>query len=270
MMPQLQENGKSPAKHNQLIIDKLTKKFPTKNGFVTAVEETSFTMNEGEFVTILGPSGCGKSTVLRIVAGLEQASSGRILFKGKELVEPGIDRGMVFQSYTLFPWLTVEENIGFGLELKGIGKEGRREIAHHYLQLIGLVGFERHYPAQLSGGMKQRVAIARALANDPEILLMDEPFGALDAQTRLIMQEVLLKAWEASKKTILFITHDVEEAVFLADIVHVMTARPGKFKTSVPIPFSRPRQYEVKHTKEFFDLTQELLGYIREESYKAL
>jgi NitT/TauT family transport system ATP-binding protein len=221
-------------------------------------------------LTILGPSGCGKSTILRIVAGLEQASSGKVIFKGKEIKEPGIDRGMVFQTYTLFPWLTVEDNISFGLELKGIRKAERKEKAHHYLNLIGLSGFEHHFPAQLSGGMKQRVAIARALANDPEILLMDEPFGALDAQTRLIMQEILLKAWEGSKKTILFITHDVDEAIFLGDIVHVMTARPGRIKQTVPVPFDRPRKCELKHTKEFFDMTQELLAYIREESFKVL
>lgn len=258
------------VKKNQLVIDKISKVFPTKKGDITALQETSLTINEGEFITILGPSGCGKSTILRIVAGLEQASSGKVTFKGKEIKEPGIDRGMVFQTYTLFPWLTVEDNISFGLELKGIRKTERKEIARHYLNLIGLTGFEYHFPAQLSGGMKQRVAIARALANNPEILLMDEPFGALDAQTRLIMQEILLKAWEGSKKTILFITHDVDEAIFLGDIVHVMTARPGKIKQTVPIPFDRPRKYELKHTKEFFDMTQELLAYIREESFKVL
>jgi NitT/TauT family transport system ATP-binding protein/sulfonate transport system ATP-binding protein len=272
-LPKKQETMPSSlhlVKKNQLVIDQISKVFPTKKGDVTALQETSLTINEGEFITILGPSGCGKSTILRIVAGLEQASSGKVTFKGKEITEPGIDRGMVFQTYTLFPWLTVEDNISFGLELKGIRQAERKEIARHYLNLIGLTGFEHHFPAQLSGGMKQRVAIARALANDPEILLMDEPFGALDAQTRLIMQEILLKAWEGTKKTILFITHDVDEAIFLGDIVHVMTARPGKIKQTVHVPFDRPRNYEIKHTKAFFDMTQELLSYIREESFKVL
>ncbi|MDU2240865.1 MAG: ABC transporter ATP-binding protein [Paenibacillus sp.] len=258
------------ANGNRLSIENVAKDFMSKNGPVAALQETSLVVSEGEFVTILGPSGCGKSTLLRIIGGLEQATSGRVAFKGKVLSGPGSDRGMVFQSYTLFPWLTVQDNISFGLELKGAGKKQRAEIAHYYLELIGLEGFENHYPIQLSGGMKQRVAIARALANDPEILLMDEPFGALDAQTRLIMQEVLLKAWEGSRKTILFVTHDVDESVFLGDTVYVMTARPGKIKKMMHVPFERPRRYELKHTKAFFEMTQELLDQIREESFKAL
>jgi NitT/TauT family transport system ATP-binding protein len=254
----------------KLEIKEVGKIFKTKSGETTALEKTSFTIEDGEFVTILGPSGCGKSTVLRIVAGLEESTSGQVLLDGQEINGPGPDRGMVFQSYTLFPWLTVKENITFGLKLQGVSQKERDDIAGHYLQLIGLEGFEKHFPIQLSGGMKQRVAIARALANDPKILLMDEPFGALDAQTRNIMQEVLLKAWEDSKKTILFITHDVDESIFLADSVYVMTARPGRLKKKVPINLERPRDFSVKATLEFSEYKEELLSLIREESLKSI
>lgn len=246
------------------------KVFSNKGGEMTALDQTSFQVKEGEFVTILGPSGCGKSTILRIIAGLEEPSSGKVYLDGHEVKDPGPDRGMVFQSYTLYPWLSVEDNISFGLKLKGRSSKECKETAQHYLELIGLRGFEKHYPIQLSGGMKQRVAIARALANDPEILLMDEPFGALDAQTRTIMQEVLLKAWEESKKTILFITHDVEEAIFLADSVYVMTARPGRLKENITVNLPRPRDFEIKNSPEFFDLKTKLLGLIREETLKAI
>ncbi|MBM7619717.1 NitT/TauT family transport system ATP-binding protein/sulfonate transport system ATP-binding protein [Bacillus tianshenii] len=254
----------------KLEIKEVGKTFKTKSGETSALEKTSFSINEGEFVTILGPSGCGKSTVLRIVGGLEEATTGEVLLDGKAIQGPGPDRGMVFQSYTLYPWLTVKENISFGLKLKGSSQKEQDDVARHYLQLIGLEGFENHYPIQLSGGMKQRVAIARSLANDPEILLMDEPFGALDAQTRNIMQEVLLKAWEESKKTILFITHDVDESIFLADSVYVMTARPGRLKKKIPITLERPRQFSIKGTTEFANYKQELLELIREESLKSI
>ena len=255
---------------HKLVIEDVRKVFSSRGNEVVALDKTSFQVKDGEFVTILGPSGCGKSTILRIVAGLEEPSTGKVYLDGNEVKGPGPDRGMVFQSYTLYPWLTVEDNITFGLKLQGRSSKERKEVAGHYLELIGLRGFEKHYPIQLSGGMKQRVAIARALANDPKILLMDEPFGALDAQTRTIMQEVLLKAWEASKKTILFITHDVEEAIFLADSVYVMTARPGRLKENVPVNLSRPRDYNIKNDPEFFTLKTKLLGLIREETLKAI
>lgn len=254
----------------KLEIRDVGKIYNTKAGETTALEKTSFTVADGEFVTILGPSGCGKSTILRIVAGLEESNSGQVLLDGKEINGPGPDRGMVFQSYTLFPWLNVKDNITFGLKLKGVSQKERDDLARHYLQLIGLEGFEKHFPIQLSGGMKQRVAIARALANDPKILLMDEPFGALDAQTRTIMQEVLLKAWEDTKKTILFITHDVDESIFLADSVYVMTARPGRLKKKIPITLARPREYSMKSTPEFGHYKEELLSLIREESLKSI
>ncbi|MDF2679120.1 MAG: ABC-type nitrate/sulfonate/bicarbonate transport system, ATPase component [Brevibacillus sp.] len=254
----------------KLVIDNVGKVFSTKSGQVVALDQTSFSVAEGEFVTILGPSGCGKSTILRVVAGLEEPSSGHVYLDGKEIKGPGPDRGMVFQSYTLYPWLNVKDNITFGLDLKGVPKKQQEEIANHYLELIGLKGFDKHYPIQLSGGMKQRVAIARALANDPQILLMDEPFGALDAQTRTIMQEILLKVWEESKKTILFITHDVEESIFLGDSIYVMTARPGRLKKNIKVPLPRPRDYQNKNSEEFLALKLELLDLIREESLKAV
>jgi len=255
---------------HKLVIDQVGKVFNSKGGEMVALDRTSFKVKEGEFITILGPSGCGKSTILRIVAGLEEPSSGHVYLDGHEVKGPGPDRGMVFQSYTLYPWLNVEDNIAFGLKLKGTSQKQCKEVAQHYLDLIGLNGFEKHYPIQLSGGMKQRVAIARALANDPEILLMDEPFGALDAQTRSIMQEILLKAWEESKKTILFITHDVEESIFLADSVYVMTARPGRLKENITVNLPRPRDYSIKNSSEFLNLKTQLLDLIREETLKAI
>jgi len=254
----------------KLVIDQVGKVFNSKGGEMVALDRTSFKVREGEFITILGPSGCGKSTILRIVAGLEEPSSGHVYLDGHEVKGPGPDRGMVFQSYTLYPWLNVEDNIAFGLKLKGTSQKQCKEVAKHYLELIGLNGFEKHYPIQLSGGMKQRVAIARALANDPEILLMDEPFGALDAQTRSIMQEILLKAWDESKKTILFITHDVEESIFLADSVYVMTARPGRLKENIPVNLPRPRDYSIKNSPEFLGFKTRLLDLIREETLKAI
>lgn len=254
----------------KLVIDQVGKVFNSKGGEMVALDQTSFKVKDGEFITILGPSGCGKSTILRIVAGLEEPSSGHVYLDGHKVKGPGPDRGMVFQSYTLYPWLNVEDNIAFGLKLKGSSQKQCKEVAQHYLELIGLNGFEKHYPIQLSGGMKQRVAIARALANDPEILLMDEPFGALDAQTRSIMQEILLKAWEESKKTILFITHDVEESIFLADSVYVMTARPGRLKENIPVNLPRPRDYSIKNSPEFLGFKTRLLDIIREETLKAI
>lgn len=252
-----------------LEVRNITKNFETKNGTITALTETNCMIRQGEFVTLLGPSGCGKSTLLRIIGGLETSTTGSVFFNGDKINGPGAERGMVFQTYTLFPWLTVKENIIFGLQFKQIAKKKQEELARYYLNLIGLLEFENHYPIQLSGGMKQRVAIARALACDPEILLMDEPFGALDAQTRLLMQEMLLKIWEGTKKTIIFVTHDVEEAVFLGDTVYVMSSRPGRLKRIQQVDFSRPRQYELKHTEKFSKITMSLMDEIREESYRV-
>jgi NitT/TauT family transport system ATP-binding protein len=254
---------------DKLIVDGVSKVFADKRREVIALQNTSFTVKPSEFVTLLGPSGCGKSTILKIVAGLEQPTSGRVLLDGREISEPSRDRGMVFQTYTLFPWLTVRQNIEFGLDVAGRSKAERREISQHYVDKIGLTGFENAYPGELSGGMKQRVAIARALANDPEILLMDEPFGALDAQTRTVMQELLLDVWDESHKTIIFVTHDVDEAVFIGDTIYVMTARPGKIKARIVVDLPAKRTYDIKMSDQFLTIKKEVLGLIREEAWKA-
>jgi ABC-type nitrate/sulfonate/bicarbonate transport system ATPase subunit len=234
-----------------------------------ALEPTNLAVADNDFVTILGPSGCGKSTLLRLIAGLDRPTTGQILLNGKPVRAPGADRGMVFQSYTLFPWLTVADNIAFGLREKGVARERRGEIVREWLGRIGLNGFADHYPKQLSGGMQQRTAIARALANDPAILLLDEPFGALDNQTRALMQELLLGIWERERKTVLFVTHDIEEAIFLASRVIVMTARPGRIKADLPIDLPHPRHYTVKTSPEFSALKARLTEEIRAEAVIA-
>ena len=254
-----------------LAIEGLSRVFPGPRGAapVRALEPTTLAVAANDFITILGPSGCGKSTLLRIVAGLDRPSSGRVLLNGREVRGPGADRGMVFQSYTLFPWLTVAENVAFGLREKGVGAAERGRIVESYLDKVGLSGFARHYPKQLSGGMQQRTAIARALANDPAILLLDEPFGALDNQTRALMQELLLGIWESERKTVLFVTHDIEEAIFLASRVVVMTARPGRIKADLSVDLPHPRHYTMKTSPEFSQLKARLTEEIRVEAVRA-
>ena len=234
-----------------------------------ALQATDLDVAENDFVTILGPSGCGKSTLLRIVAGLDRPTAGTVLLEGRQITGPGADRGMVFQSYTLFPWLNVLDNVCFGLVERGMPRAQQREVAASFIDKVGLRGFESHYPKQLSGGMQQRVAIARALANGPRILLMDEPFGALDHQTRELMQELLLGVWESDRKTVLFVTHDIEEAIFMASRVVVMSARPGRIKADVPVTIPHPRQYTVKTTPEFSALKAQLTEQIRVEAIKV-
>ncbi|MDR7402011.1 MAG: ABC transporter ATP-binding protein [Armatimonadota bacterium] len=241
-----------------------------RGGQVTAVEDLRLVARDREFVCLVGPSGCGKSTVLRAVAGLIRPTAGRVLLDGVPVAGPGADRGMVFQSYTLFPWLTVQGNVEFGPRLRGVPAERCAEIARRYIALVGLAGFEHAYPKELSGGMMQRVALARALANEPEVLLMDEPFGALDAQTRALMQELLLRVWEQTRTTVLFVTHDIEEAILLADRVYVMTARPGRIKVELPVDLPRPRTVEVFDSPAFLRLRREVHQAVREESLKAL
>jgi len=217
----------------------------------------------GEFRVLLGPSGCGKSTILRLIAGLDRPSSGEVLVNGKPVTGPGRDRGMVFQKYTSFPWLTVADNIAYGLTLKGTPPAERRSVVDQLVQAVGLAGFEKAYPDTLSGGMQQRVAIARTLAVRPEVVLMDEPFGALDAQTRNDMQQLLLRIWEETASTVLFVTHDVEEAIYLADRLFIVSPRPGTIVEDIPVPFGRPRELAVKQRKEFQELEEYILASLR-------
>jgi ABC-type nitrate/sulfonate/bicarbonate transport system ATPase subunit len=234
-----------------------------------ALQATDLEVAENDFVTILGPSGCGKSTLLRIVAGLDRQSEGEVELDGRRIDGPGADRGMVFQSYTLFPWLSVLDNVCFGLRERGLPRPQQVERAAAFIHQVGLGGFERHYPKQLSGGMQQRTALARALANGPRMLLMDEPFGALDHQTRELMQELLLGIWEAEHKTVLFVTHDIDEAVFMGSRVVVMSARPGRIKLERAVPLPHPRHYSVKTTPPFSALKAELTEAVRVEVLAA-
>ena len=254
-----------------LSIQGVSRTFASSTGGVAtvALQATDMNVAENDFITILGPSGCGKSTLLRIVAGLDQQSAGEVLLEGRRIASPGADRGMVFQSYTLFPWLSVLENVCFGLNERGMPRQQQRDVAQGFIQQVGLTGFENHYPKQLSGGMQQRTAIARALANGPRMLLMDEPFGALDHQTRELMQELLLGIWEAERKTVLFVTHDIDEAVFMGNRVVVMSARPGRIKCDIAVPIEHPRHYSVKTSAVFTELKSQLMEEIRIEVQRA-
>ncbi len=217
-----------------------------------AIQDLNLEVRQGEFLTIVGPSGCGKSTFLDMLAGLNHPSSGEIRIDGKLITGPDLDRGIVLQGYALFPWRTVRQNVEFGLEIKGLPKAQRYVISQEYINLVGLQNFEDHYPYELSGGMKQRVAIARALAYDPEVLLMDEPFAAVDAQTRETLQDELLRIWEETHKTIVFVTHSIDEAVFLADRVAVMNTNPGSIKEIVPVKLPRPRRIgDIRSSPDF-------------------
>jgi ABC-type nitrate/sulfonate/bicarbonate transport system ATPase subunit len=245
------------------------RRFASSTGSTLALQATDLDVAENDFITILGPSGCGKSTLLRIVAGLDRQTAGEVTLEGRRIEGPGADRGMVFQSYTLFPWLTVLDNVCFGLRERGLPRAQQLDIAHGFLSKVGLKGFANHYPKQLSGGMQQRTALARALANNPRMLLMDEPFGALDHQTRELMQELLLGIWEAEQKTVLFVTHDIDEAVFMGTRVVVMSARPGRIKLDRVVPLAHPRHYSVKTSPAFSNLKAELTEAVREEVLAA-
>ena len=234
-----------------------------------AVETTSINIAAGEFVCILGPSGCGKSTLLNAIAGYVKPTTGSVAVDGITVEKPGPDRGMVFQQYSLLPWKTVYENVAFGPRMAGHGRVEAGSTANTFLELVGLKKFGSRYPAELSGGMQQRVGIARALANYPSVLLMDEPFGALDAQTRLMMQESLLEIWRKFGTTVVFVTHDVDEAVFLADRVLIMSAAPGRIIEDVKIPLARPRSTDMANTKDYMDARQFCLDTIKAESRKA-
>jgi len=257
---------------SKLRIEGVSRSFaPARKGAppTLALQPITLDVTDNDFISILGPSGCGKSTLLRIIAGLDQANDGQVVLDGAAVTGPGSDRGMVFQSYTLFPWLSVLDNIAFGLRERGLPAADRTRIAQDWCTRVGLSSFEHHYPKQLSGGMQQRTAIARVLANDPKIMLLDEPFGALDNQTRALMQETLLDIWQRDRKTVLFVTHDIEESIFLASRVLVMTARPGRIKADVPINLPYPRHYTLKTSPEFSTLKARLTEEIRVEALRA-
>lgn len=236
---------------------------------VTALERFDLVVKDQEFLCLLGPSGCGKSTALNLVAGFTRPTHGEVSVGGAPVRAPGPERGVVFQDANIFPWLSVRENVGFGPSVQGIDKKILGAKVDEYLNCVGLGKFGEHLPLELSGGMRQRVGLARVLINDPPVLLMDEPFGALDAQTRIIMQELLLGLWERNRKTVIFITHDIDEALLLGDRIVVMSARPGRIKTSIPVDLPRPRHYEITTSPGFIELRRYLFEELRPEAQRA-
>jgi NitT/TauT family transport system ATP-binding protein len=260
----------APVQQGKVTVKDFGLSYDTLEGAVEAVRDASIHVDPGEFVSIIGPSGCGKSTLLNAVAGFLKPTRGKVAVDGDPVARPSADRGMVFQQYSLFPWKTVRENVEFGLKMKGMERSKRETSARTLLGLAGLLAFENQYPENLSGGMKQRVGIIRALATGPKVLLLDEPFGSLDAQTRLIMQQILTNMWQRLKTSVLFVTHDIDEAIFLSDRVYCMTARPGTIKAEIAIPLGRPRQQSMMMSSEFLALRRGLMSLIREESLKAI
>ena len=254
----------------KLRLTQVSKTFPIqgRKAELTAVQDVTLDLAAGEFLVLVGPSGCGKSTLLDLLGGLSAPTSGQILLDGTPITGPGLDRGIVFQQYALLPWRSARRNIEFGLEAKGVPRADRRERAEHYLELVGLAGFADRYPHELSGGMKQRVAIARSLAYDPEVLLMDEPFAALDAQTRESLQDELLRIWERTGKTILFITHGIDEAIYLGQRVAVLTSRPGRVKTVVDIDIDRTAD-DIRSGTEFRELRHQIWSLLHDEVERA-
>ena len=246
-------------------IDNVVKKFNGRNGEMIALNGVTLDIHDNEFICVVGPSGCGKSTLLNIISGLLEPTSGEVYCDGKLVEGTGTDRGVVFQQYALFPWLTVKKNVRFALEMRGIKGKEADQLAMKYLEKVDLVKFANHYPKELSGGMKQRVAIARAYAAEPQVLLMDEPFGALDAQTRTQLQSELLQTWERDMKTCFFITHDVDEAIILAQKVIVMSARPGRVKAVIDIDIPYPRDQETKMSPRFLELKNEIWSLVYQE-----
>ncbi|MFB7715971.1 ABC transporter ATP-binding protein [Nocardia sp. NPDC056100] len=255
----------------KLALSGVRKDFPVRgeNAAFTALEDITVDVRDGEFLVLVGPSGSGKSTLLDLLGGLSKPTTGQILLDGAPINGPGLDRGIVFQQYALLPWRTARTNIEFGLEAKGIRRRERRQIAEHYLELVGLAGFGDRYPHELSGGMKQRVAIARSLAFDPEVLLMDEPFAALDAQTRESLQDELLRIWKATGKTILFITHGIDEAVYLGQRVAVLTSRPGRVKAVVDIALDRDGDADIRSSESFREVRHHIWSLLRDEVARA-
>jgi NitT/TauT family transport system ATP-binding protein len=254
---------------SQIVVESVKHTYrPPRGRPVLALDDVSLAVRPREFLALLGPSGCGKSTLLYLIGGFLPIESGRILLDEKPIMGPGPDRGIVFQHFALFPWKTVRANVLYGLERQGMARKAREERTQAFIDLVGLKGFEDSYPSQLSGGMKQRAAIARTLAFDPAILLMDEPFGALDAQTRSLMQEELQRIWQRTRKTVIFVTHDVREAVHLADRVAVMSARPGRIKAIVETGFDKSDP-ELFKSKGFLDKVDEIWTLVRDEALKA-
>lgn len=249
----------------KLEVYNISKSYRVKGKQLVVLQNINFQLAHREFVCLLGVSGCGKSTLLNIVAGLVSPCSGQVIIDGQVVSGPGADRGMVFQGYTLYPWLTVAQNVAFGLQLQNLPKRDQQERVAYYLDIVGLTSFAQAYPKQLSGGMKQRVAIARSLANQPEVLLMDEPFGALDAQTKEQMQQFLIELWERTHVTILMITHDIEEAIFLAQRVYIISSRPGQIKSEVPIPLPKHRTLELKLSSKFLEIKRTIVHQLRDD-----
>jgi len=252
----------------KVICKNISMGYTTQNGPIEALKDVNFEVGEQEFICVLGPSGCGKTTLLKIIAGLLKPTDGQVIYKGEKSTNPL--NSVVFQEHGIFPWLNVIDNVSFGLEMRGIKKEERYEISRKFIRKFGLARFEKNYPHELSVGMKQRVGLARAFVNGPEILLMDEPFAALDAQTKLILQEELLRIWKEHKKSVIYITHDIEEAILLGDRVIVMTQRPGRVKKDVPINLGRPRSIETENSEEFTSLKIDIWNLIKEEVYISI
>jgi len=249
-----------------LVVDDLVMRFATDDGGVTALDHISFKVKPGEFLAVIGPSGCGKSTLFNVLGGLLSGYQGAVTVAGERIAGPHASIGMVFQEESTFPWRNVVDNVAFPLEISGMPKAERVEKARHFITMVGLQGFEKRYPAELSGGMRQRVAMARTLASKPKILLMDEPFAALDEQTRMTMGDELLRIWAATGKTVMFVTHSLTEAVYLADEVAVMSARPGRIIDLLPVPLPRPRTYEMLSGDTFGSLRERIWRHIRKSA----
>ncbi|MCF2970501.1 ABC transporter ATP-binding protein [Synechococcus sp. Nb3U1] len=251
-------------------VENLSMTFSRRGEIIHVFDTINFKLDPGEFVCLLGPSGCGKSTVLNVIAGFLKPTSGYVFINKRHVDGPGEDRGFVFQQYSLLPWKTTFQNVEFGLKIKGVSKKERTDLVNDFLNRVGLYKYRNAFPHQLSGGMQQRASIIRALVNSPSVLLMDEPFAALDAQTRHMMQELLLDIWQEFQPTIIFVTHDIDEAVFLSDRIFVMGTNPGRIKAKVPISLPRPRYIDVKLTGEFLSLNRQIFDLIREETLKNM
>lgn len=261
-LPELDSHIEANLANSKIYVNNVSKVYCSDKKEVTALENISMNILDNEFVCIVGPSGCGKSTLLRMIGGLDDITKGHIIVQDQDIIGPGVDRGMVFQSYTLFPWMTVEQNIRFGLKMKKMPTNKQDEVVDKYLKVTKLENFRSSFPKELSGGMKQRAAIARALANSPEVLLMDEPFSALDPQTKAEMQVLMREIWQVEKPTVIFVTHDIDEAVFLSTKIYVLTERPGTVKKEVPVYLPFNRKLELKDTEDFLKLRKEVTEMI--------